>query len=143
MPRSPRYSDARYGVVRRNFFMGGPAGMKFDVNTVGTVAEYGLSLPRKAQIIEFGIMSAGSDVVLATDDTLELRTAAGAKLATFVGNGDLTIGTMKASSGPPETATSIARNAALRCCVGTNVGVSGSAIAFVDWVDDVDDTHAP
>lgn len=143
MPRSPRYSDARYGVVRRNFFMGGPAGMKADVAVVGTVAEYGLALPRKAQIIEFGIMSAASDVVIATADTFELRTAAGAKLATFVGDGDLTIGTMKASSAPPETATSIARNAAMRFCVGSNAGVSGSVMAFVDWTDDVDDAHSP
>src|SRR5574341_1333787 len=131
MPRSPRYSDARYGVVRRNFFVGTTA--KFDVNTVGTVAEYGLALPRKAQIIEFGFISAASDVIFATNDTLELRTQDGTKLATWVGDGDTTVGTLDATSGVPETATSIARNRAMRVCVGTNAGVSGSAIAFVDW----------
>jgi len=141
MARSPKYDDARYGVVRRNFFVGTPA--KFDVATAGTIAEYGLSLPRKAQIVEFGFISAGSDVVFATSDGLELRTNNGTKLATWVGDGDTTIGTMDATSGAPETATSIARNTAMRVCVATDTGVSGSVLAFVDWCDDIDDTHSP
>ena len=124
------YSDARYGVVQRAFTV--PL-TKDDVATAGTLVEAFITLPVKASIHAFGIQSAASDVVVATSDYFELRTSAGAKLATLVFSADITLGSGEATSVAPETATTVAKNQPLVCCVGTNVGVSGSIYYFVDY----------
>ena len=125
-----RYSDPRYGVVQRIFTT---PQTKDDVGTAGTLAEAYITLPVKGNITGFGIMSAASDVVAATDDTFELRTVNGTKLATLVFSADTTLGSGDATSAAPETATSIAKNHGMVVCVGTNVGVSGSVYFFVDY----------
>jgi hypothetical protein len=125
------YSDPRFGVVKRATTIGQG---KDDVGSVGTQAEVGITLPHKSLIKKFGIISAASDIVCSTSTTFELRTAAGAKLATFV-PGSCTIGTLEASGVTPETATTVAANTPLRFCVGTNPGVSGSVFYFVDYME--------
>lgn len=124
------YSDDRFGLVKRAFTT---PQTKDDVGTAGTLTEAFITLPHKAQIVEFGIMSAASDVVVATNDTFELRTNNGTKLATLVFSADTTLGSGEATSAPPETATTIDSNRGLVCAVGTNVGVSGSIYYFVDY----------
>ena len=125
-----KYSDSAYGLVRRAFTV--PL-TKHDVGTAGTLSEAFIVLPKKSKIVKFGIMSAASDVVLATDDGFELRTVNGTKLATFVADADYTLGTGEATGQAPETATTIAANHAMVCCVATNAGVSGSVYYFVDY----------
>jgi hypothetical protein len=125
-----QYADSGYGVVHRAFTV---PQTKDDAAGVGTLAEAYITLPEKAHIVKFGVMSAASDVVCSTSTTFELRTSGGTKLATFV-PGSAVIGTGDASGVAPETATTIAQNTAMMCCVGTNPGVSGSVYYFVDWV---------
>lgn len=126
------YSDPRFGVVKRAFTV---PQTKDDVATAGTLAEAFINLPHKSQIRYFGLMSAASDVVIATDDTFELRTNNGTKLATFVAAGDVTLGSGEATAQAPETATTIDQNRGMVVCVGTNVGVSGSIYFFVDYAE--------
>lgn len=131
------YSESKYGLVRRAFTV--PL-TKDDVGAAGTLAEAFITLPRKSKIVAFGIMSAASDVVLATADGFELRTVNGTKLATWVADGDYTLATGMASAAPIETATTIAKNKGMVCCVGTNVGVSGSVYYFVDYQEQFDNS---
>lgn len=126
------YSDSRYGVVKRVYTS---PQTKDDVGTAGTLTESFINLPVKGNIQAFGIMSAASDVVVATSDTFELRTVNGTKLATLVFAGDVTLGSGDATSAAPETATSIAKNHGMIVAVGTNVGVSGSVYFFVDYAE--------
>lgn len=136
MPTSPQeqgnYSDPQFGVIHRSYFPTGPVPTD-DVATAGTHTESFLALPVKANIVAFGVIAASVDVVMATDDGFELRTVNGTKLATWVADGDYTLGTGNATSAAPETATAIAKNAGMVACVGTNTGVSGSVVYFVDW----------
>lgn len=135
--RNTSYSDARFGLVTRSFFAGGGLHAHDDVGTAGTHLESFLCLPVKAKILAFGIMSASNqDVTLATSDAFELRTVNGTKLATFVADADYVLGTGDATCQAPETATSIATNHGMVACVGTTVGVDGSVVYFVDWVED-------
>ncbi len=124
------YSDPRYGVVQRIFTT---PQTKDDVGTAGTLVEAYITLPVKGNIEAFGIMSAASDVVVATNDLFELRTGAGAKLATLLFSADTTLGSGDATSAAPETATAVAKNTGMIVCVGTAVGVSGSIYFFVDY----------
>ena len=126
------YSNARYGVVQRAFTV---AVSKDDVGTAGTLTEAFINLPVKASIHAFGIMSAASDVVVATSDTFELRTVNGTKLATLVFAADTTLGSGEATSAAPETATSVRKNHGMIAAVGTAVGVSGSVYFFVDYTE--------
>lgn len=109
---------------------------KDDVAAAGTLLESFLVFPKRAKIVGFGIMSAASDVVLATDDTFEIRTINGTKLGTFVADADYTLASGYATSQSLETATAVATNVPLVCCVGTNIGVSGSVYYFADWYPD-------
>lgn len=127
------YSDSRYGTVRRITTIGQG---KDDAAGVGTQAEVFLTVPKKSKIVKFGVISAASDVVCSTSTTFELRTSAGAKLATFV-PGACTIGSGVATGVAPETATAIAQNSPMVCCVGTNPGASGSVYYFVDFKEEV------
>jgi len=137
--RNVSYSDARYGVIHRSYFVTTGLLHNDDVATAGTHANNQLSFPVKAQIIDFGVQTGSDvDVVMATSDTFELRTIAGAKLATLVFAADTTLSAGHATSAAVETATTIAKNSGLNACVGTNVGVSGSVIYFVDWVQQFD-----
>ena len=129
---SSSYSDPRFGVVQRVFTT---PQTKDDVGTAGTLTEAYINLPVKASIHAFGIMSAASDVVVATSDLFELRTGAGAKLATLIFSADTTLGSGDATSVAPETATSVAKNTGMVVCVGTAVGVSGSIYFFVDYTE--------
>lgn len=124
------YADSKFGLVRRAFTT---PQTKDDVATAGTLLEAAIILPKKSDIVGFGVMSAGSDVVMATDDGFELRTVNGTKLATWVADGDYTLASLDATVAAPETATSIAANHPMVCCVATNVGVSGSVYYFVDY----------
>lgn len=139
MARSPKYDDARYGVIHRSYFEGKTN--VIDPETQGTVADMALALPVKARIIGFGVQSQASDIVFGTSCIFELRTANGTKLATI--NCSTTLGTNEATSAAPETATSIGANRGMVVCVGTATAASGSVRAFVDWVVDLDDTHDP
>lgn len=106
---------------------------KADVGVVGTISEAFITFPQRVKITKFGIMSAASDVVLATTDGFELRTANGTKLATFVATNDYTLGTGKATCQSLETATALATNKPAIFCVASNAGVSGSVYFFVDY----------
>ena len=119
------------GPLRRAYFLG--AINKFDPATVGTVAEYFLSVPKRVRLVNFGVQSVASDVVFATNDTMELRTNKGTKLATIVGDGDVTLGTRKVRKDALETATEVATDKVLIVTVGTNAFLSGSVVAFVDY----------
>lgn len=106
---------------------------KDDVGTTGTLSESFITFPQRVRIVGMGIMSAASDVVLATNDGFELRTVNGTKLATFVADADYTLGTGEATKQAIETATEVATNHGLVFCVATAPGVSGSVYYFVDY----------
>lgn len=128
------YDDAKYGVIQRMFVT---PYAKDDVATAGTELEAFITLPEKSKIVAFGIMSAGSDVVMATSDGFELRTHNGTKLATWVADADYTLGSGSATCCAPETATTIAKNKSMVCCVATDTGVRGSVVYFVDYSPEV------
>jgi len=134
-PRPGSYSASAYGLVRRAY--NAPL-TKDDVGTAGTLVESFITLPRKSRLIKFGVQSAASDVVMATSDGFELRTIAGAKLATLIFAADTTLGSGDATGAEPDTATSLAANTSYVCCVATAVGVSGSVFYFVDYVEEFD-----
>jgi hypothetical protein len=131
-PKGSSYSDSRYGIVRRAFTT--PV-TKDDTAAAGTLAEAYIVLPKKSLIRKFGVMSAASDVICTTTTTFELRTIAGAKLATFV-PGSAVIGTGQATGAAPETATTIAQNGVMVGCIGTDPADSGSIYYFVDYIQD-------
>ena len=134
-----KLSDSAYGVVQRFYAVGSDVvPTKDDVATTGTHSNNWINVPFKAKLWKFGIQALASDVVLATDDGFELRTAAGAKVASFIADADYTLGTGAASGQEPETATSLAANTPYVPCVATNPGVSGSVIYFVDVQEDPD-----
>lgn len=128
------YSNARYGVVQRQFAL--PL-TKADVGTAGTTLESFITLPYKSKIVAFGIQSVTSDVVLAAADYFELRTHNGTKLATLVIAGTYTLATGCATCCAPETATTIAKNTSMVGCVGSTVGTSGSVYFFVDYSPEI------
>ena len=128
----PSYSESKYGLVRRAFFHGAGAATD-DVATAGTNTEMFLALPKKSDIVKFGVIAASVDVVMATGDGFELRTVNGTKLATWVADADYTLGTGDATGAAPETATAIAKNHGMVACVASDTGVSGSVVYFVDY----------
>lgn len=129
------YSDSAYGLVRRVFTV--PI-TKDDVKTAGTLAETYITVPKKSKLVRFGVMSAASDVVMATNDGFELRTNNGTEVATWAADADYTLATGHATGATPETATCLVKNKSYMCCVSTNTGLSGSIYYFVDVVDDLD-----
>lgn len=134
-PRPGSYANSGYGLVRRAYTS---PQTKHDAGVAGTLLEAFITLPRKGRLIKFGIQSAASDVILATDDGFELRTIAGVKVATFVADADMVLGSGDATGQAPETATSLAQNTSYVCCVASDVGVSGSVFYFVDFVEEFD-----
>ena len=123
---------AKYGLRRRAFTV---PQTKDDIGLGGTLSEAFIVLPKKGWILGLGFQSAGSDVVLATNDRLELRTADGTILATFVCGSDYTLGSGRATMRPNHPdGTFVATNKAMVVKVqGTNVGVRGSVYWFVDY----------
>jgi len=123
---------AKYGIRRRAFFT---PNTKADVAVGGTISECYLTLPKKGRIIGLGFQSAASDVVLATGDTLEVRSTDGTIFASFVSGSDYTLATGRATMRENHpTGTWLATNKPLVFYVhGTNPGVSGSIYPFVDY----------
>jgi len=127
------YSDSKFGLVRRAIF-----DTKADAATTGTLAESFLNFPTKVQIVGFGVMSAASDVVASTNASFDLETENGTKLASLVFDGTTTLASGNATVAAIETATTYAKNRALRFYVGTNTGTTGSVFGVVDYVEQFD-----
>lgn len=106
---------------------------KDDIATTGTLGESFITFPQRVKITGMGIMSAASDVVLATGDGFELRTTNGTKLGTFVSAADYTLGSGAATKAALETATALATNKPIVFCVASDAGKSGSVYYFVDY----------
>lgn len=123
---------AKFGLRRRAFTV---PQTKDDVAQGGTLTEAFITLPKKGWILGLGFQSAASDVVLATGDTIQLRTADGTILATFVSGSDYTLGSGRATMRPNHPdGTFVATNKPMILrVVGTSVGVRGSVYWFVDY----------
>lgn len=121
----------KYGQRRRAFLN---PDTKRDVAAGGTLSEAFITLPKKAWLVGGGLQSAASDVVLATGDGFQVRTADGTILGTCYVTGDYTLGSGRATTVDFETGTFVATNKPLIIRIpGTRAGQSGSVYFFVDY----------
>jgi len=134
VPKGSSYSDSRYGLVQRYI-----CPTKDDLGTAGTLADIVVAFPKKSLIRKFGVIANATDITCSTTTEVELRTINGTKLATFV-PGSCVIATGMATGCAPETATTVAANAGMIFCVGTDTADAGTVFYFIDYTQDFEPT---